>query len=136
MHLNLRRRKALRTTGEILGYSSFIFSSEGDLNPNMLADNFQFLSPFWKGKNKTEFLDTFLDPTEYKKESLSNIVKFDHLLQFKGLNGKHFSIILQDYTNNGSSIWEAVLGKVEDGMLVELRTIYDLAATEKAHENI
>jgi len=57
-------------------------------------------------------------------------------LQFKGLDGKHFSIILQYYTNNGSSIWEAVLGKIEDGMLVELRTIYDLAATEKAHENI
>lgn len=105
----------------------------GDLNPAMLADNFQFISPFWKGSNKAEFLDKFLDPTEYKKLSLSNITKFDPLLQFKGLDGKHFSIILQYQTKNGSSVWEAVLGKVEKGMLVELRSIYDLETTKKAH---
>lgn len=106
---------------------------KGDLNPTMLADNFQFISPFWKGNNKTEFLDKFLDPTEYKKLSLSNITKFDPLLQFKGLDGKHFSIILQYYTKNGSNIWEAVLGTVENGKLIELRSIYDLEATKKAH---
>jgi hypothetical protein len=106
---------------------------KGDLNPDMLAENFQFISPFWKGNNKAEFIDKFLDPTEYKKLSLSNITKFDPLLQFKGLDGKHFSIILQYHTKNGSSVWEAVLGTVEDGMLVELRSIYDLEATKKAH---
>ena len=104
-----------------------------DLNPDMLAENFQFISPFWKGNNKAEFIDKFLDPTEYKKLSLSNITKFDPLLQFKGLDGKHFSIILQYHTQNGGSVWEAVLGTVEEGMLVELRSIYDLEATKKAH---
>jgi hypothetical protein len=106
---------------------------KGDLNPAMLADNFQFISPFWKGNNKTEFLDKFLDPTEYIKLSLSNITKFDPLLQFKGIDGKHFSIILQYYTKNGSNVWEAVLGTVENGKLIELRSIYDLEATKKAH---
>jgi len=107
---------------------------KGNLNADMLAENFQFISPFWKGNNKAEFLSKFLDPTEYKKLSLSNITEFDPLLQFKGLDGKHFSIILQYHTKNGSHVWEAVLGKVENGMLVELRSIYDLEATKKAHE--
>jgi hypothetical protein len=106
---------------------------KGDLNPAMLADNFQFISPFWRGSNKTEFVDKFLDPTEYKKISLSNIIKFDPVLQFKGLDGRYFSIILQYYTQNGCSIWEAVLGTIDEGRLVELRTIYDLEATKKAH---
>lgn len=107
---------------------------KGILQPDMLAENFQFISPFWKGNNKAEFLSKFLDPTEYKKLSLSNITKFDPILQFKGIDGTHFSIILQYHTKNGGNIWEAVLGKVETGMLVELRTIYDLEATKKAHE--
>lgn len=106
---------------------------KGDLNTDMIAENFQFISPFWKGNNKAEFLSKFLDPTEYKKVSLSNIYKFDPLLQFKGLDGKHFSIILQYHTMNGSHVWEAVLGRTEDGKLVELRSIYDLEATKKAH---
>jgi hypothetical protein len=106
---------------------------KGDLNPDMLAENFQFISPFWKGNNKAEFVSKFLDPTEHIKVSLSNITKFDPLLQFKCLDGKHFSIILQYYTKNGSNVWEAVLGKVEDGKLIELRSIYDLVATKKAH---
>lgn len=105
----------------------------GDVNPDMLAEDFQFISPFWKGNNKAEFLNKFLDPTEYKKVSLSNIEKFDPLLQFKGLDGKHFSIILEYHTKNGGHVWEAVLGRIENGMLVELRSIYDLAATKKAH---
>lgn len=106
---------------------------KGDLNPDMLAENFQFISPFWKGNNKIEFINKFLDSTEYKKVSLSNIDKFDPLLQFKGLDGKHFSIILQYHTKNNNHVWEAVLGRVEKGMLVELRSIYDLEATKKAH---
>ncbi len=105
----------------------------GKLNPAILADDFQFTSPFWKGRNKAQFVEKFLDPTEYKKASLSNIIKFDPVLQFKGLDGRHFSIILQYYTKNGSSIWEAVLGTVAEGKLVELRTIYDLEATKYAH---
>lgn len=63
---------------------------KGDLNPDMLASHFQFISPFWKGYNKTEFMDKFLDPTEYKKLSLSNIIKFDPLLRLKDLDGRHF----------------------------------------------
>ncbi len=105
----------------------------GDLNPEMLAENFQFISPFWKGNNKAEFLNKFLDSTEYKKVSLSNITQFDPLLRLKEIAGDHFAIVLQYHTKNGSHVWETVLGKVGNGLLVELRSIYDLEATKKAH---
>ena len=105
----------------------------GDLNPEMLAENFQFISPFWKGNNKAEFLNKFLDPAEYKKVSLSNITRFDPLLRLKEIVGDHFAIILQYHTKNGGHVWETVLGKVDNGLLVELRSIYDLEATKKAH---
>jgi len=106
----------------------------GDLNSDMLADNFQFSSPFWKGyANKNEFLKQFLDSTEYKNTALSNITHFDPLLHFKGIDGKHFSLIFQYHTKNGSHIWETVLGKVENGKLIELRSIYDLEETKAAH---
>lgn len=121
------------TVEEIINLTE-VWLVKGDLNPDMLADHFQFISPFWKGNNKSEFVAKFLDPTEYIKASLSNITKFDPLLQFKGMDGKHFSIILQYHTANGSNVWEAVLGTIENGMLVELRSIYDLEATKKAHE--
>ncbi len=105
----------------------------GDLNPEMLSENFQFISPFWNGNNKAEFLNKFLDPTEYKKVSLSNITQFDPLLRLKEIAGDHFAIVLQYHTKNGSHVWETVLGKVDNGLLVELRSIYDLEATKKAH---
>lgn len=105
----------------------------GKIDPNILADNFEFISPFWKGNNKAEFLSKFQDPTEYKKVSLSKIVKFDPLLFFKSMNRNYFAIILQYHTKIGHSVYEAVLGKLNnDGLLVELRSIYDLEATKKA----
>ena len=121
------------TMEEIINFTE-TWIVKGDLNPDILADNFQFISPFWKSNNKAVFLEKFLDPTEYIRLSLSNITKFDPYLNFQGLDGKHFSMILQYFTKNGSNVWEAVLGKVEDGKLVELRSIYDLEATKKAHE--
>jgi hypothetical protein len=121
------------TMEEIINFTE-TWIVKGELNPDMLADNFQFISPFWRSNNKTAFLEKFLDPAEYIRLSLSNITKFDPYLNFKGLDGKHFSMILQYFTKNGGNVWEAVLGKVEDGMLVELRSIYDLEATKKANE--
>lgn len=106
----------------------------GDLEVEMLALNFQFISPFWKSNSKDEFVDTFRKSTVYKDKSLSNIVRFDPVLKFKGMDGRSFSIVLQYHTKNGSSVYEAVLGVVADGLLVELRSIYDLEATKKALE--
>jgi len=120
------------TMEEIINFTE-TWIVKGDLNPHILADNFQFISPFWESNDKATFLEKFLDPTEYIKLSLSNITKFDPYLNFKGLDGKHFSMVLQYFTKNGSSVWEAVLGRVENGKLVELRSIYDLEATKKAH---
>lgn len=53
-------------------------------------------------------------------------------MKFKGLDAQHFAIILQYHTKNNKSVYEAVLGKVVEGHLVELRTIYDLEETKKA----
>lgn len=105
---------------------------KGDLNSNMLANNFQFISPFWKSNSREDFVNKFQNSSIYQETSLSKITKFDPVIKFKGLDGSHFALILQYHTKNNSSVYEAVSGKVVNGLLVELRTIYDLNETKKA----
>ena len=105
---------------------------KGDLNAAILADNFQFISPFWKSSSRAEFIDKFQNSPEYKDKSLSKITKFDPIIKCSSSDLRHFSIIVQYYTSNGSSIYEALLGTVADGLLIELRSIYDLEATKRA----
>jgi len=107
---------------------------KGELDPSILADHFQFISPFWKCSNRTEFIDKFKNTANYKEKSLSKIIKFDPVIKCISPDLKHFSIIVQYYSKNGSRIYEALLGTVVAGLLVELRSIYDLAATKKALE--
>ena len=105
----------------------------GNLNTDMLAQNFKFTSPFWESNDRAAFIDKFHDSSVYQKTSLSNIVKFDPIIKLKGLDDNHFAIVLQYHTKNGHSVYETVLGNVQDGRLVELRSIYDLAETKRAH---
>lgn len=105
----------------------------GELNEFILADDFHFISPFWKSNDKAAFVAKFLDPTEYREKSLSNILKFDPIIKLQSEDKKHFSIILQYHTKYGVSVDEAVLGTVENGLLVELKSIYDLEKTKQAH---
>ena len=59
------------TVDQILKYTKkWLFT--GELNVEMLADKFHFISPFWESNDKQAFLDKFLDPSEYKEKSLSN----------------------------------------------------------------
>jgi hypothetical protein len=112
-----------------------IWLIKGTINADILADNFKFISPFWQVNNKTEFLAKFSDPTIYIETSLSKITKFNPLIKFKSIDdNKHFAIILQYHTKNGNSVYEAVLGTMFDGLLIELRSIYDLNETKKALE--
>ena len=106
--------------------------TKGDLNLNMLANNFQFISPFWKSNSRKDFIDKFQNSSTYQETSLSKITKFDPVIRFKSLDDHHFALIVQYHTKNNSSVYEAVLGKIANGQLVELRTIYDLEATKKA----
>lgn len=107
---------------------------KGELVSDILDENFRFISPFWQSNDKAGFVEKFQDPTTYKETSLSNIVKFDPLIRFKDIDGdKYFAIILQYHTKNGGSVWESVLGTVSNGLLIELRSIYDLESTKKAH---
>lgn len=105
----------------------------GKLNSEILAQNFKFISPFWKSNDRAAFIEKFQDPSVYQKTSLANIVKFDPIIRLKGLEDNHFAIVLQYHTKNGHSVWETVLGNVQDGRLIELRSIYDLAETKRAH---
>jgi hypothetical protein len=105
----------------------------GELNSSILSDKFQFNSPFWKGANKAEFLAQFSDPKSYKEVALSKISHFDPIIQLQN-SDKYFAIILQYHTQNGSHVYETVLGTMEDGLLVELRSIYDLNETKQALE--
>lgn len=105
----------------------------GELNEAMLAKNFHFVSPYWKSYDKSAFLEKFMDSTEYKQKSLSNILHFDPMFRLKSDNHKNFSIIFQYHTKHGLSVDEAVLGTIENGLIVELRAIYDLEKTKQAH---
>ena len=104
----------------------------GNLHVEMLSNHFQFTSPFWKTSSKAHFIDKFKNSTTYQETSLANIVKFDPVIKLKGLDGNHFAIVLQYHTKNGHSVYETVLGTVEQGLLTELRSIYDLSETKKA----
>ena len=75
----------------------------------------------------------FADPKVYQETALSNITHFDPLLQFKGVDGQHFAIIMQYHTKNGTHVYETVLGSMANGLVTEMRSIYDLAETKKAH---
>ncbi|NBX70085.1 MAG: hypothetical protein EBR01_14140, partial [Proteobacteria bacterium] len=102
------------------------------LNADILGKDFQFISPFWRSSSRQEFIDKFQKTSIYQETSLSKILSFDPIIKFKGLDNEHFAIILQYHTKNKNSVFEAVLGKITNGHLVELRTIYDLAETKKA----
>jgi hypothetical protein len=106
----------------------------GELNPAIFADNFKFSSPFWKEANKNEFLAQFGDPTSYRETALSKITRFDPLVQLKSADNKHFAIVLQYYTKNLKQVYETVYGTISDGLLIELRSIYDLNETRQALE--
>ena len=105
---------------------------QGHLNADMLAKDFQFISPFWRSNSRQEFIDKFQKTSIYQETSLSKILNFDPIIKFKGLDNEHFAIILQYHTKNKNSVFEAVLGKISNSYLVELRTIYDLADTKRA----
>ncbi len=104
----------------------------GNLNPDILAESFQLISPFWKSNNREEVIEKFQTSNAYR-EVLGNIVHFDPVLDFIGLDGVHFAIIFQYHTKNSSHVFETLLCRVSNGLLVELRSIYDLAETKEAH---
>jgi hypothetical protein len=107
----------------------------GKVDASIFADSFQFISPFHQEKDKTKFLEDFQNKTYYKDRILSGIKKFDPIIQLISPTLDYFAIVLQYSTQNGESVWETVLGKVNaEGLLLELRSIYDLAATKKAHQ--
>lgn len=106
----------------------------GKLNTRMLAENFEFNSPFWKQANKDDFIKQFENPAEYQKTALSKITHFDPLIKYKDATQKQFSIILKYHTKNGSHVYESVMGVVENGLLREMRSIYDLNETKVALE--
>lgn len=105
----------------------------GDLDPDILSDDFVFSSPFWQQADKKAFLDKFLDPAEYIEKSLSNITAFDPIVRCIAKDNAYFTLVLKYHTKNGCSVDEAVVCKVENGLVASMKTIYDLAQTKQAH---
>jgi len=81
---------------------------QGRLNADMLAKDFEFISPFWRSNSRQEFIDKFQKTSIYQETSLSKILNFDPIIKFKGLDDEHFAIILQYHTKNTNSVFEAV----------------------------
>ncbi|PIZ04933.1 MAG: hypothetical protein COY58_01650 [Gammaproteobacteria bacterium CG_4_10_14_0_8_um_filter_38_16] len=121
------------TINEIIDYTEKWLLT-GELKPEILSDNFHFISPFWESNDKNTFISKFLDPKEYFEKSLSNILRFDPIIKLKSDDEKHFTIVLEYHTKYGVSVDEAVLGTIANGLLVELKSIYDLEKTKKAHK--
>ncbi len=107
---------------------------EGNLDPEILAADFHFSSPFHKEQDLETFIDNFKNKTFYKDRILAGIKSFDPILKFHSEDGESFSIVLQYHTHSGHSVWETVLGTVNaQGKIKILRSIYDLNQTNQAH---
>ena len=104
----------------------------GELNSDVLSDHFEFSSPFWKKANRVEFIKQFGDPRAYQETALSKITHFDPVIILKDRNEKYFTIVLQYHTKNDSHVYETVFGIIENGLLIGLRSIYDLEETKQA----
>ncbi|WP_192484107.1 MULTISPECIES: hypothetical protein [Cysteiniphilum] len=107
--------------------------TKGKLNPDILADDFMFSSPFWKQADKAEFLSKFLDPAEYIKKSLSNISNFDPVICCFSEDKAYFTLALRYHTQNGYSVDEVVICSVKSGLIHNMNTVYDLEQTKLAH---
>tara|TARA_R110000868_G_scaffold84822_7_gene239010 strand:- start:1189 stop:1566 length:378 start_codon:yes stop_codon:yes gene_type:complete len=106
----------------------------GVLVPTILSDDFLFTSPYWKQANKVDFVSKFLDATEYVEKSLSKITHFDTIYAMRDDKNACFTLVLKYHTKNGNSVDEAVFCRIEKGLIIEMRSIYDLAATKEALE--
>ena len=69
-----------------------------------------------------------------RKSRYLTIVDYDPVIDLKSDSGKHFAIIMQYHTKHNISVDEAVLGTIENGLLTEVRSIYDLEKTKLAHK--
>jgi hypothetical protein len=109
----------------------------GAVYPETLAENFRLVSPFHQEQNRAEFLKNFQNKAYYKERILSNIKKFDPIVKLVSEAGDYFAIVINYHTKNGHNVWETVLCKVNaKGLLTEIRSIYDLEQTLKAHGNL
>lgn len=131
--MSLERDTKMKYTITELSKSVEKWLIDGNLNPDILSDNFTFSSPFWKQADKEGFLDKFLDPTEYIEKSLSNIIKFDPAIHCFSEDKSYFTITLRYHTKNGYSVDEVVVCEVKDDQISSMNTIYDLELTKKAH---
>jgi hypothetical protein len=133
--LTNRGKKRMKnfTIDELLDYT-LDWIVTGNLNPAILAESFHFISPFWQSNDRDTFLSKFLDPTEYQEKSLSNIIRFDPIVKMKSDDQQYFSLIFRYHTKYDVSVDEAVFGTINNSLLTELRSIYDLEKTKKAHQ--
>lgn len=107
---------------------------KGEFDSNILHNQFNFKSPFWKCCDKQQFISTFIDSKDYKNTSLAKIVKFEPILKTISQDKQDFVMIVTYHTKNGSIVSEAVVGTLKDDLLMTMQSIYDLAETKQALE--
>jgi hypothetical protein len=109
----------------------------GAVYPEILAEDFRLISPFHQEQNRSEFLKNFQDKGYYIDRILSNITQFDPIIKLVSESKDYFAIVINYHTKNGHNVWETVLCKLNaQGLLTEIRSIYDLQQTLKAHGNL
>ncbi len=109
--------------------------TKGHIDPTVLADNFLFKSPYYKDKNKAEFIHEFNDTDFYRTKVLAKIKTFDPLVTLKSDGHDYFAIVAEYHTYSGHNVYETIFGKLDSaGLLVELRSIYDLQETKEAFQ--
>ena len=120
------------TIDQIIDYTE-MWLVTGELNTSILAEDFQFISPYWQSNDKEAFINKFIASDDYIETSLSNILRFYCIIKLKSDDNHYFTIVLQYHTKNDMDVDEAIIGRVENGLLVMLRTIYDLNKMKEAH---
>jgi hypothetical protein len=104
----------------------------GELDVSILANDFEFNSPFWKKANRAEFIEQFQDPTDYTNTALAKIIKFDPIVRCVSEDKNYFTITLTYHTRNDHSVTEVIHCRVNDGLIQKMVSIYDLAETKAA----
>ncbi len=117
---------------EIIAEKLRTWLTTGKFDAELIANDFQFNSPYWQNLNKQEFVSTFLNSTDYEDITLKKIKSFDLVESFVNLKTNHIAIISIYTTKNNITVNESLFAKVKNNQLSRLTTIYDLDETKKA----
>lgn len=101
------------TNSENTIQKTLLWFTTGKVDPNILANNFLFRSPYYKGENKIDFVNEFNNKNFYQKNVLAKIKKFDPLITLRSADGKYFAIITEYHTYSGHQVYDGHPWKIK-----------------------